>query len=106
MLRGPQPETMLLYAGGHDMHDPYLSPLSGDVSKGFPLTVLTSGTRDLLLSPTVLNHRALRRAGIEPELNVFQAMPHGGLGGSSPEDRELQLKIAAFIRRQLSKTAA
>lgn len=105
VLRGPQPETMLLYAGGHDMRDPYLSPVFGDVSKGFPPAILISGTRDLLLSPTVLMHRALRRAGIEAELHVFEAMPHGGLGGASPEDRELQQEIAGFIRRHLSKPA-
>lgn len=102
VLRGPQPETMLLYAGGHDMRDPYLSPLFGDFSKGFPPTILISGTRDMLLSPTVMMHRALRRVGVEAELHVFEAMPHGGLGGSSPEDRELQSEIAGFIRRKLS----
>lgn len=101
VLRGPQPETMLLYAGGHGMRDPYLSPLYGDFTKGFPPTILVSGTRDLLLSPTVMMHRALRRAGIEADLHVFEAMPHGGLGGQSPEDRELQCEIAAFLKRKL-----
>ena len=101
VLRQPQPETMLLYAGGHDMRDPYLSPLYADFSKGFPPTILLSGTRDMLLSPTVMMHRALLRAGIEAELHVFEAMPHGGLGGASPEDRELQQEIARFIRRKL-----
>lgn len=101
VLRGPQPETMALYAGGHDMAHPYLSPLHGDFTKGFPPTILVSGTRDLLLSPTVMMHRALRRAGIEADLHVFEAMPHGGLGGQSPEDRELQGEIAAFLRRKL-----
>jgi acetyl esterase/lipase len=83
------------------MRDPWLSPLFGDFSKGFPPTILVSGTRDMLLSPTVMMHRALRRAGIEAELHVFEAMPHGGLGGASPEDRELQQEIAGFIRRKL-----
>jgi monoterpene epsilon-lactone hydrolase len=105
VLTEPQLETMLLYAGGHDMTHPYLSPMFGDVSKGFPPTILTSGTRDLLLSPTVLMHRMLRRAGIEAELHVFEAMPHGGLSGTSPEDRELQGEIAAFLKRKLGVTA-
>jgi acetyl esterase/lipase len=103
VLRGPQPETMLLYAGGHDMRDPYLSPLFGDLAKGFPPTILVSGTRDMLLSPTVMMHRALRRAGVEADLHVFEAMPHGGLGGNSPEDRELQQEIAGFLRRKLGQ---
>lgn len=104
VLTEPQPETMLLYAGGHDMTHPYLSPQFGDVSKGFPPTILTTGTRDLLLSPTVIMHRILRRAGIEADLHVFEAMPHGGLSGTSPEDRELQGEIAAFLRRKLGVT--
>lgn len=102
VLRAPQPETMALYAGAHDMRHPYLSPVFGDFTKGFPPTILISGTRDMLLSPTVMMHRALLRAGIEAELHVFEAMPHGGLGGASPEDRELQQQIADFISRSLS----
>lgn len=102
VLRHHQPETMLLYAGGHDMAHPYLSPVYGDFTKGFPPTILVSGTRDLLLSPTVMMHRALRRAGVEADLHVFEAMPHGGLSGSSPEDRELQGEIAMFLRRKLA----
>jgi epsilon-lactone hydrolase len=102
VLRGPQQETMLLYAGGHDLAHPYLSPVFGDLTKGFPPTILASGTRDLLLSPSVMMHRALRRARIEAELHVWEAMPHGGLGGQSPEDRELQAEIAGFISRKLA----
>jgi acetyl esterase/lipase len=101
VLTQHQPETMLLYAGGHDMTHPYLSPLFGDFTKGFPPSILVSGTRDLLLSPTVQMHRALRRAGVEAELHIFEAMPHGGLSGTSPEDRELQGEIAAFLKRKL-----
>jgi epsilon-lactone hydrolase len=104
VLTEHQPETMLLYAGGHDMTDPYLSPLFGDFAKGFPPSILVSGTRDLLLSPTVQMHRALLRAGVEAELHVFEAMPHGGLSGTSPEDRELQAQIAAFLKRKLGVT--
>ena len=50
-----------LYAAGHDMEDPYLSPVNGDV-RGFPPTLLTSGTRDLFLSNTVRMHLKLRQA--------------------------------------------
>jgi monoterpene epsilon-lactone hydrolase len=56
-----------LYAHGHDLKDPQLSPIYGDFS-GFPPAILTSGTRDLFLSLTVLTHRKLRRAGVEAEL--------------------------------------
>ena len=63
-----------LYANGHDLKDPQLSPIYGDFS-GFPPAILTSGTRDLFLSLTVITHRKLRRAGVEAQLQVFEGMP-------------------------------
>ena len=62
-----------LYAAGHDLAHPYLSPLFADLT-GFPPTILTTGTRDLFLSNTVRMHRALRRAGIHGRA----ARPRGG----------------------------
>ena len=87
----------LLYANGHDLADPYLSPLFGDFTKGFPPTILTSGTRDLFLSNTVRMHRALRNAGVEAELHVLEAAPHGAFLGMAPEDRELEREVARFM---------
>jgi monoterpene epsilon-lactone hydrolase len=89
----------LLYAGGHDLADPYISPLFGDFSLGFPPTILTSGTRDLFLSNTVRMHRALRTAGVEAELHVLEAAPHGGFYGLAPEDVELDREIRRFADR-------
>jgi len=91
-----------VYANGHDLKDPYLSPLFGDFRKGFPPTILTTGTRDLFLSNTVLMHRALLRAGVEAELHVWEAMPHGGFFGA-PEDQEVLDEHARFIRKRLLK---
>jgi len=87
----------LLYAAGADLTDPYLSPLFGDL-QGFPPTFLQTGTRDLFLSNTVRMHRALRRAGVEVELHVYEAMPHGGFMGGTPEDRELEADIRRFVQ--------
>lgn len=85
-----------LYAAGHDLQHPYLSPLFGDFTKGFPPTFLQTGTRDLFLSNTVRMHRALRAAGVPAELHVFEAMPHGGFGGSS-EDAEMDAEVRRFF---------
>jgi len=90
-----------LYANGHDLAHPYLSPLSGDFSKDFPTTSLQTGTRDLFLSNTVRLHRALYRHQIDVELHVFEAMPHGGFGSNTPEDQELAEAAQRFIRRCL-----
>jgi acetyl esterase/lipase len=97
-------EFWAVYAGGHDRADPYLSPAYGDYSKGFPPTFLQTGTRDLLLSDTVRLHRAMRRGGAEAELHVWEAMPHGGFGGVSPEDGELTAELKAFFEARLGRS--
>jgi len=94
-------ESIALYANGHDLRDPYLSPVFGDYHKGFPPTILTSGTRDMFLSNTVLMHRVLLRAGVEAELHVWEAMPHGGFFGA-PEDQEVLAEQARFVTRRLT----
>jgi monoterpene epsilon-lactone hydrolase len=90
----------LLYAGGHQLEDPYVSPLFADFSLGFPPTILTTGTRDLFLSNTVRMHRALRSAGVEAELHVLEAAPHGGFYGMAPEDVELDREVRRFVDRR------
>ncbi|MCM3882969.1 alpha/beta hydrolase [Frankia sp. R82] len=89
-------EVNQLYANGHDLAHPHLSPLFGDLA-GFPPTFLQTGTRDLFLSNTVRMHRRLRAAGIQAELHVFEAMPHGGFGGATPEDLELHAELRRFL---------
>ncbi len=91
-----------LYANGHDLKDPQLSPIYGDFT-GFPPAILTSGTRDLFLSLTVLTHRKLRRAGVEAELQVFEGMSHAqyNFDPSAPETKEVFTEIARFFDKHL-----
>jgi epsilon-lactone hydrolase len=98
MLPAGLPVLNALYANGHDLHDPFISPLFGDFAQGFPPTYIQTGTRDLFLSNSVRFHRVLRRAGIAAELHVGEAMPHGGFGGA-PEDRELREEFNCFLAR-------
>jgi len=104
VLKGPLPDCNAVYAGGHALDDPYLSPLFADFAKGFPPTLIQTGTRDLFLSNSVLMHRKLRKAGVEAELHVWEAMPHGGFGafglGNAPEDAEIDEEVRRFIRRR------
>jgi monoterpene epsilon-lactone hydrolase len=88
-----------IYANGADLTDPYLSPLFGDLS-AFPPTFLQSGTRDLFLSNTVRMHRALRDAGVNAELHVWEAMPHGGFMGA-PEDAQVSAELRRFLASHL-----
>jgi acetyl esterase/lipase len=93
-----------LYANGHDLKDPQLSPIYGDFS-GFPPAILTSGTRDLFLSLTVMTHRKLRRAGVEAELQVFEGMSHAQyyFDPSMPESKEAFTEIARFFDKHLGQ---
>jgi len=93
-----------LYANGHDLKDPQLSPIYGDFT-GFPPAILTSGTRDLFLSLTVLTHRKLRRAGVEAELQVYEGMSHAqyNFDPYAPETKEVFTEIARFFDKHLGK---
>ena len=92
-------ESIALYAGDHDLTDPYLSPIFGDVT-GFPPTFVQAGTRDLFLSNAVRIHRKLRDAGVDAELHVWEAMPHGGFFGA-PEDAEMGVELRRFLAKYL-----
>jgi monoterpene epsilon-lactone hydrolase len=96
VLVGRSPELMALYAGGHDYRDPLISPVFADYSQGFPPTILTTGTRDVLLSSTVLLHRAMRRGGVKAELHVWEAMSHAPFFGA-PEESELYGELVRFM---------
>jgi monoterpene epsilon-lactone hydrolase len=90
-----------LYANGRDLREPLISPLYGDFS-GFPPAILTSGTRDLLLSDTVRAHRKLRQAGVEAVLQVFEGQSHAQfLDPGVPETEEAFGEITRFFDRHL-----
>jgi len=91
-----------LYTGGRDLKDPLLSPIYGDYS-GFPPAILTTGTRDLLLSNTVRVHRKLRQAGVEAQLQVFEGQSHAQYyrDVNAPETKEAFEEIARFFDKHL-----
>ena len=90
------------YAQGHDLADPMVSPIYGDMH-GFPPAILTSGTRDLLLSNTVRTNQKLREAGVETRLQVFEAQSHAQFYRDDriPEDRFAIGEIAAWFDQHL-----
>ncbi|CAN7439799.1 alpha/beta hydrolase [Phenylobacterium sp. LjRoot225] len=96
VLTGDMMSINRLYAAGHDLTHPYLSPLFGDFTKGFPPTFLSAGTRDLFLSNAVRMHRALRAAGVAAELHVIEAASHGGFHGA-PEEEDLNGEVRQFV---------
>jgi epsilon-lactone hydrolase len=91
-----------LYASARDLRDPLISPLYGDFT-GFPPAIVTSGTRDLLLSHAVRVHRKLRRAGVDAALQVYEGQSHAQyLDPFIPETEEAMTEIAKFLMRRLA----
>lgn len=89
-----------LYAPGVDLTDPELSPIYGPFDAAYPPVLLTSGTRDMLLSQSVRLARVMREAGAEVDLRVWEGMwhvfewyPH------LPEARASLVEIGAFLNR-------
>jgi epsilon-lactone hydrolase len=93
-----------VYANGHDMKDSLLSPVYGDY-KDFAPTILTSGTRDLLLSNTVRVHRKLRDAGVESFLQVFEGQSHAHYlrDPNAPETKAAFREISGFFDGHMAK---
>ena len=93
-----------IYANGHDMKDPQLSPIYGDFH-GFPPAILTSGTRDLFLSNTVRTHRKLREAGVPATLQIFEGFSHAQylFDPAAPETAEAFGEITSFFDQYLGK---
>lgn len=94
----------VFYAHGHDLADPLISPINGDFT-GFPATILTTGTRDLLLSNTVRANQKLRQAGVDTRLQVFEGQSHAQFYRDDriPEVQFAIGEIAAFFDQHLGK---
>src|SRR5262245_32354342 len=93
-----------VYAAGRDLKDPMLSLVYADFSNFAP-TILTSGTRDLLLSNTVRVHRKLRDGGVDSFLPVFEGQSHAHYlrDDSAPETKAAFAEIAGFFNSHLGK---
>lgn len=94
-----------VYAGGHDLREPLLSPVYGDL-RGLPPAILGTGTRDLFLSNTARTHRKLREAGVEADLLVIEGLSHWQyvlLPPDAPETQFYFSQVAKFFDKHLGK---
>lgn len=91
-----------LYANGHDLKDPLISPVYGDFA-GFAPTYLVTGTRDMFLSDVARTHRKLRVAGVDADLNVYEGLSHAGylVVPDSPESRQVYAELDEFLLAHL-----
>lgn len=98
-------EMAKLYANGHDLKEPLLSPVYGDL-RGLPPAILGTGTRDLFLSDTVRLHRKLREAGVPADLLAIEGLSHAQymlLAPDAPETVFYFGEVARFFDRNLGK---
>ena len=64
------------YAGANKVDQPLISPIHGAFDPGFPPFLITTGTRDLLLSQSVLLSQRLRDRGVTVDLQVWEGLWH------------------------------
>ncbi len=104
---GLTPEAMArcweAYAQGADRADPELSPLRGEPA-GLPPTLVALAGHDVLREDGVAYAAALRAAGVEVELLLFEDMVHGFLrwGGVVDRARELVDALGGWARARLA----
>ena len=93
------------YADPKDQKHPYVSPVHGDYSQGFPPTLIQGGTHEIFLSHCVRQYRAIDSAGGVAILDLYEGMPHvfqiRPAMWDSPETRTALNKMSAFLKRHL-----
>jgi monoterpene epsilon-lactone hydrolase len=91
------------YADPGDQKNPYVSPVYGDYSKGFPPTLIQGGTKEIFLSNFVRQYQALDTTGQIVKLDLYEGMVHVfqvNIVGS-PESNTALKKAAAFVKQYL-----
>jgi epsilon-lactone hydrolase len=90
------------YANPADQKIPYVSPIYGNFSKGFPPTLIQAGTKEIVLSDSVRLYQALDQAGIPVKLDVYEGMPHVFQGMfNTPESKIAISKMNDFLKHYL-----
>src|SRR5262249_9294017 len=93
------------YADPKDQKHPYVSPVYGDYSPGFPPTLIQGGTKEIFLSNFVRQYQAIDAAGQVAKLDLYEGMPHVFQGQlpEAPESRLAFRKMKEFLQQHLGK---
>jgi acetyl esterase/lipase len=93
------------FAAPADQKNPYVSPVYGDFSKGFPPTLIQGGTKEIFLSHFVRLYRAIDDAGGVAVLDPYEGMPHvfQPVLPDAPETRACLRKMQAFLKEHLKE---
>jgi monoterpene epsilon-lactone hydrolase len=97
------PAFIASYAGGHDLHEPYLSPLLANLH-GLPPLLIHVGDHEILLDDAVRLGERARAAGVEARTVVWPGMMHVFQIQAPwlPEARRANREIGAFVRSRVS----
>lgn len=90
------------HAGTTAREDPGLSPLFAELA-GLPPTIITTGSRDLLMSDAVALSRKLQRNNVEVDLQVWDDLWHVFEFYPIPEQLESIGLIAQFVTKHSIK---
>ena len=93
------------YAAPADQKHPYVSPVYGDYSQGFPPTLIQACTKEIFLSNAVRHYQALDNADISVKLDLYEGMWHifQVFNYDLPESKLARKKVKAFLDQQLGK---
>jgi acetyl esterase/lipase len=93
------------YAEPKDQKNPYVSPVYGDYSKGFPPTLIQVGTKEIFLSNAVRLYQALDNADVSVKLDPYEGMYHvfQAFNWNLPESQLARKKVSAFLDQHLAK---
>jgi len=91
------------YASPADQKNPYVSPVYGDYSRGFPPTLIQCGTKEIFLSNCIRHYQALDTAGIPVKLDPYEGMYHVFqlFNWNLPESNLARRKMKMFLELHL-----
>lgn len=69
-------ESALAYAPASEHKNPYVSPVYGDYTKGFPPTLIQGGSKEIFVSNFIRQYQAIDQAGIPVKLDLYEGMWH------------------------------
>ncbi len=99
-ILGPSADA---YADPAEQKHPYVSPVYGDFSTGFPPTLIQGGTKEIFLSNFIRLYQALDTAGQTVKLDLYEGMTHVFQPRlpDSPESTTALKKMSPFLEQHL-----
>jgi acetyl esterase/lipase len=93
------------YASGQDLTNPEISPIFGEFDHTFPNFFISTGTRDLLMSQSILLANKLKASDIFVELNIWEGLWHVFEWNIDlPESRLSLKKVSDFLSKTVAKS--